>query len=113
MEINLVALIVAVVGAGGFGVFAREIVSVVTLVRNGVSAKESRRKNDLVAQRDYEYDRAETEAMNRRILAEHVSELRRLLIENGLASIIPKWPDLKKIPPRPAEPATAPTKETS
>jgi hypothetical protein len=110
-SINIVALVVALLGVGGIGVFFREIVGIITLIRNGVSAKESKRKNDLVAQRDYEYQRAEIETSNRLTLVDHVSQLRRLFIENGMEDLLPDWPVLLKIPPRPSEPATATTKE--
>jgi hypothetical protein len=94
-SINLVALVVALLGVGGVGVFAREIVGVITLIRNGVSAKESKRKNDLVAQRDREYRRAESEARNRRRLEEYSAKLRRELIAAGADDKIGPWPDLE------------------
>lgn len=106
-NVNVVALVVAVLGAGGIGVFFRELVSIITLIRTGVSAKEATRKNDLVAQRDREFQRAEaadqradTEGRNRRRLEEYSSLLRRRLIDLGIApSDLPKWPDLEAIPP--------------
>jgi hypothetical protein len=101
-NINLVALVVAFLGAGGIGVFFREIVSIITLIRNGVSAKESKRKNDLVAQRDREFARAEhaiaerdMEARNRRRLEEYSTRLRRALIEANAEQSIQPWPDLE------------------
>jgi Sec-independent protein translocase protein TatA len=94
-NINVVAIVVAVVGAGGFGVFVREIADVVTKVRNGVSAKESKRKNDLVAQRDYEYRRAESEARNRRRMEEYAARLRRALVEANADNKITPWPVLE------------------
>lgn len=94
-SVNLVALVVAVLGVGGFGVFFREIVGVITLIRNGVSAKEAKRKNDLVYQRDSEYLRAESELRNRLRLQEYSSGLRRKLIEKGHEQDIGLWPDLE------------------
>jgi hypothetical protein len=101
-NINLVALVVAFLGAGGIGVFFREIVSIITLIKNGVSAKESKRKNDLVAQRDREFARAEDaiaerdmEARNRRRLEEYSTRLRRALIEADAEKSIQPWPDLE------------------
>jgi hypothetical protein len=101
-NINLVALVVAFLGAGGIGVFFREIVSIVTLIKNGVSAKESKRKNDLVAQRDHEFARAERaiverdmEARNRRRLEEYSAYLRRALVEIRAEHSIREWPDLE------------------
>lgn len=58
---NLVPILVALVGAGGFGVFAREIADVVIKVRNGISAREGNRKADIVAQRDAAIARFEAE----------------------------------------------------
>lgn len=94
-NINVVAIVVAVVGAGGFGVFVRELADVVTKVRSGVSAKESKRKDDLVAQRDYQYRRAEAEARNRRRLEEYAAKLRRSLIEANADNKITPWPNLE------------------
>lgn len=97
-NVNWVALVVAVLGAGGLGACFREIVSVVTKVREGVSAQESRRKSDIVAQRDHAIaraDRAEAraddEARIRRLTQEYASELRRDLIELG--EVPAPWPD--------------------
>jgi len=63
-DFNWVALMVALVGGGGVGVAIREVVSVVTLARQGVSGKEDRRRSDIVSQRDWalsERDKALTE----------------------------------------------------
>ncbi|MWV50053.1 hypothetical protein GRS96_12315 [Rathayibacter sp. VKM Ac-2803] len=120
-NVNVVALVVAVLGAGGIGVFFRELVSIITLIRTGVSAKEANRKNDLVAQRDREYHRAEAadqradaEGRNRRRLEEYSSVLRRRLIDHGLPPAeLPKWPDLEPIPAPTLPTGTAtPIKET-
>ncbi len=94
-SVNLVALVVAIIGVGGFGVFFREIVGVITLIRNGVSAKEAKRKNDLVYQRDQEYLRAESEMRNRLRLQEYASRLRRRLIEHGREDAIGAWPEME------------------
>ncbi|MCK2031255.1 hypothetical protein [Microbacterium galbinum] len=51
-NVNLVTIIVAVLGAGGLGAFAREIADIASKVRRGVSTRESNRKNDIIAQRD-------------------------------------------------------------
>ncbi len=95
-----VALIVAILGSAGLGGFLREIVSGVGKLRSGISAKESVRKRDLVGERDYEFDRAEAEARNRRRIEEYAARLRRLLVELGNSSSIPKWPKLEEIPDR-------------
>lgn len=98
---NPVALIVALVGSAGLGGFLKEIVSSLSKLRSGVSAKESGRKRDLVSERDYEYDRAEAEARNRRRMEEYSAQLRRLLIEGGCTKTqIPAWPQLEVIPDR-------------
>lgn len=96
-DINLVALLVAVIGAGGVGAAIREIVSVITKVRDGVAAKESTRKHDLVTQRDKALERAaaaerdrDGQARKRRITEEYASQLRRILIELGVDP--PTWP---------------------
>lgn len=99
-NVNVVALVVAVLGAGGIGVFFRELVSIITLIKTGVSAKESKRKNDLVAQRDREYQRAEAEARNRRRMEEYASVLRRDLIARGVdKDNIDSWPRLETVLP--------------
>lgn len=102
---NPVALIVALIGSAGIGGFLKEIVGSVRAVRSGVSAKESSRKRDLVSERDYEYGRAELEARNRRRLEEYAAGLRRLLVENGFASLIPHWPSLEKMKDRESSPS--------
>lgn len=98
-DFNFVALVVAVIGAGGIGAAIREIVSVVTLARAGVSGKEQKRKEDIVAQRDRALAeaeasdaRADAEAARRRRLQEHLARERRRLIENGVEP--GPWPDV-------------------
>lgn len=104
---NPVALIVALIGTAGVGGLFREIMSMLTRLGSGLSAKESNRKRDLVTERDFEYDRAEAEARNRRRTEEYSAKLRRLLIENGLEKLVPKWPRLENIPDRvPGAPVT-------
>lgn len=95
-----VALVVAILGSAGLGGFLREIVSGISKLRSGISAKESVRKRDLVGERDYEFDRAEAEARNRRRIEEYAAKLRRLLVEQGYDSLIPRWPKLEEIPDR-------------
>ncbi|NLP82577.1 hypothetical protein HF576_01825 [Microbacterium sp. CFH 90308] len=53
MELNWIAVLVAVLGAGGIGAAIREIASVVSLARKGVSGKEDKRREDIIAQRDH------------------------------------------------------------
>jgi hypothetical protein len=105
MDFNWVALIVALLGGGGLAVATREIVSVVTLARNGVSGKEDRRKADIVAQRDFYLTRAERaederdeaeayyehERRKRRMVEDALTLERRRLIDLGQEPMA--WPD--------------------
>lgn len=105
-DMNWVAILVAVLGAGGIGAAVREIVGVITLARKGVSGKEDKRREDIIAQRDYalaqmkeahlEADaheaRADREAAARRRWQEECAKLRRLAIENGRDP--GPWPDI-------------------
>lgn len=84
-------LLVALGGGAGVALMLREFVSVFATIRSGVSAKEGKRKTDIVQQRDEAIERAnaadaraDEEAGKRRSLQEYASELRRQLIENGL-----------------------------
>lgn len=97
-ELNWVALLVAIVGAGGIGAAIREIASVISLARKGVSGKEDKRRDDIIAQRDHalalqaEAERGERAAdaradreRERRIRwQELAARQQRLLILNGL-----------------------------
>lgn len=109
---NWVAILVAVLGAGGIGAAIREIASVVSLARKGVSGKEDRRRDDLVAQRDHalelmraaerEKDDADAradhaESVKRRALEELARARRRLVEEHG-ADPGP-WPDFDNTDP--------------
>ena len=53
MDLNWVAIIVAVLGAGGIGAAIREIASVISLARKGVSGREDKRRLDIIEQRDH------------------------------------------------------------
>jgi hypothetical protein len=88
---EILPVIVAVLGAGGAGAFLREIVSGVLKVVGGVSARESKRKVDIVQQRDEALARASAadmradgEADKRRLVQENEARLRRLCIVNGI-----------------------------
>jgi len=92
-------LLVALGGGAGITLLLRESVSVVASLRNGISAREGKRRVDIVQQRDEailradrEEQRADDEANKRRTLLEYVSKLRRRLIENGIEPDEP--PDL-------------------
>jgi hypothetical protein len=91
VEVNVVALVVAVIGAGGLGAFFREIVAGVTKVVGGMSARESKRKVDLVQQRDVAIERearawklVDAEAAKRRAVQEYAARLRVQLILGGI-----------------------------
>lgn len=103
-DVSPVALLVAVIGAGGIGVFFRDIVDVFLKLRDGLSAREKNRKIDIVQQRDQALRREEkaweqrdAEAAKRRRMEEHASELRRLAIENGIEP--PPYPVLERTLP--------------
>lgn len=112
MEINWVAVIVAVLGAGGIGAAIREIVSVVTLSRQGVSGREDRRKADIVAQRDWAMEQMkvaqdeadeneqnfEAERYKRRLVEDAFTVARRKQMEQGLEPT--PWPDFEDSEPR-------------
>lgn len=88
---NLLPILVAVLGAGGFGAFFREIVAGVVKVAGGMSARESKRKVDIVLQRDEAIAReakawslVDAEAAKRRLEQEYAARLKRQLIEAGI-----------------------------
>lgn len=88
---QLLPVLVAVLGAGGFGAFFREIIAGLFKVAGGMSARESKRKVDIVQQRDAALARAaeawrvvDDEARKRRGAQEEAARLRRLCIVNGL-----------------------------
>jgi hypothetical protein len=98
---NLMPVLVAVLGAGGFGAFFREIVAGIVKVAGGMSARESKRKVDIVQQRDEAIARemkawriVDDEAGKRRALQEYAARLRRLLVENGIEP--PREPVIEK-----------------
>lgn len=98
---NPVGLIIALIGAGGVGGLFREIVSVLTKFRSGISAKETNRKNDVISERDYEYDRAEAYRRNFQRIDEAYAELRIHAIDKGIPrDSFPERPRLEKIPDR-------------
>jgi len=84
-------LLVALGGGAGVALMLREFISVFATLRNGVSAREGKRRTDIVQQRDEALEaaalaneRADDEAAKRRREQEYGSRLRRQLIENGL-----------------------------
>jgi uncharacterized protein YaiL (DUF2058 family) len=91
MDNLVVPILVAILGAGGFGAFFREIVAGIIKVVGGMSARESSRKVDIVQQRDAALAReakawrlVDEEAAKRRVEQEYAARLRRQLIEAGI-----------------------------
>lgn len=103
---NWVAIIIAIVGAGGIGAAIREVVSVVTLARQGVSGKEDKRRTDIVSMRDWalaERDKAlaaqdaaeineAKSAARSRVLEESIAVHRRIIIEAVGPDRLPPYP---------------------
>lgn len=106
MDFNWVAVLVAVLGAGGIGAAIREIASVISLTRKGVAGKEDKRRVDIITQRDHALamqaeaeageraadERADREAIRRRRWQEEAARLRRHIIEQG--GDPGPWPDI-------------------
>lgn len=97
MDFQMLALII---GAGGLGGLLTQLLRGVQEWRSGEHAREKERNLDAISQRDVavkERDRAvdalDAEMAYRRQLAEHASQLRRLLIEHGThPADLPTWP---------------------
>ncbi|MEV8269161.1 hypothetical protein AB0P19_02365 [Microbacterium oleivorans] len=90
-DINFVAILVACLGTGGLGLFAREIADIVSKVRRGVSTRETNRRNDIIGQRDAalaraadQEKRADHEREKRIAWQEHAGRLTFQLRVNGV-----------------------------
>lgn len=97
-DFNWIAVLVAVLGAGGIGAAIREIASVFSLARKGVSGREDKRRDDIIQQRDHALAmqaeaeageraadaRADNERTRRIAWQEHSAQLRWQLITNGI-----------------------------
>lgn len=90
-DFSLTTVLVAVLGAGGLGVFVREIFAGLAKMRSGVSARENDRRTDLVKRAERAEraevaatERAERETRNRWSVEEYAMRLRRSLIERGI-----------------------------
>ncbi|WNO28737.1 hypothetical protein SEA_FLAMETHROWER_22 [Microbacterium phage FlameThrower] len=97
-DVNLVAILVAVLGSGGLGAVITAIVNSVQMARKGVAAHEDQRREDIVKQRDLawaraaqaEHDadeeeaRADRERIARIRWQEHAARLRLQLIKAGI-----------------------------
>ncbi|WP_242089275.1 hypothetical protein [Curtobacterium sp. DN_7.5] len=129
MNWDIVPSLAAVGGGAGVLALAQAIVTVVRLVRQGVSVREGKRRVDIVQQRDealaaairerdradeqqrradVEQARADWAETNRQIAVEneqrareHAADLRVRLIEAGQArEDLPDWPDMDRTIPR-------------
>jgi hypothetical protein len=94
-----IPIITGLGGLGAIALFFREIVAIVKMLRNGVAARESTRKSDIIAQRDDAVARAaaseartDRERENRRLIEAHAARLQRQLILGGGEP--PEWPDI-------------------
>lgn len=114
--------IIAFGGGTGLGAGIKTLVDTVIAVRNGVSAREGKRKADIVQQRDealeeareervranFEMSRADWAEANMRVYGanagrarEHAAELRVLLVEHGVPRAeLPPWPEMDLNIPR-------------
>jgi hypothetical protein len=86
-----VPIIAAVLGAGGLGALFREVIAAIGKLTTGMSARETKRKIDIVQQRDAALTReskawsqVDREAAKRRAVQDYAAALRRQLIVNGI-----------------------------
>lgn len=94
------AVIIALLGAGGLGAFFKDIIEGLWKLRRGVSARETKRRIDVVQQRDEALDRADRAERNVIKLREYVAELRIDLIKRQVPRAeIPSEPDLERTIP--------------
>lgn len=92
-----VPIVVAALGAGGIGALLREIVSGATKIAGGMSARESKRADDIVQQRaeaiareEKAWRQVDAEAKKRRAALDYAARLRRRLIELGVVDPEPE-----------------------
>jgi len=98
------ALVIALLGAGGLGAFVKDIFEGLWKLRSGVSARETKRRIDVVQQRDEAYtrleqerDRADRAERNVAALREYVTDLRIQLRTAGVQrNEIAPQPDLER-----------------
>lgn len=102
--VNFVTLVVAVLGAGGIGAVIREVFSGISKLSSGVALRESKRKVDIITERDRAalgekraILRAEIAERNVQTLKDSLSDTRRILMEeNGKKLLeLPEWPELE------------------
>jgi hypothetical protein len=123
MNFDAVTAVAALGGGAGVLALAQALVTVVRLIRRGVSVREGKRRVDIVQQRDEalqaahrereradeQQDRADAEqrradwadanrliaVQNEQRAREHAADLRVRLIEAGLPrDSLPEWPDM-------------------
>lgn len=102
------ALVIALLGAGGLGAFFKDIFEGLWKLRSGVSARETKRRIDVVQQRDEAYTRLELEReradraeRNVATLREYTTNLRIALLEAKVPKEqIEQQPDLERTMPR-------------
>lgn len=107
MKLDIVPLVVAILGAGGIGAFFRDALIGLSKLRRGVSARETKRRIDIVQQRDEAIDRAysaneraEMAERNVASMREYTTDLRIRLREQGVPfDQIPAAPDLERTMP--------------
>jgi hypothetical protein len=95
------AVIIALLGAGGLGAFFKDIVEGLWKLRRGVSARETKRRIDVVQQRDEAIERASRAERNVDAMREYTTELRIKLLEMRVPRAeIPQQPDLERTIPK-------------
>jgi len=95
MDLNWVALTVAILGSAGLGGIVTSTINGIVMARRGIAGREDQRRNDIIQQRD----RAVKDADNaeRRADAERLVRIRwqetaaRLRLQLIAAGIEPKW----------------------
>ena len=95
------AVVAALIGGAGLGPVVVTVTKALLAWATGAADRERDRLKELVAERDLWKDRADRSAEWRRSLQEYVTQLRLLLIGEGVRP--------EDIPPHPAEPS--PTQE--
>lgn len=94
------AVIIALLGAGGLGAFFKDIVEGLWKLRRGVSARETKRRIDVVQQRDEAIERAARAERNVDRMREYTTELRIKLLEMRVRrEDIPAQPELERTIP--------------
>lgn len=94
------AVIIAILGAGGLGAFFKDIVEGLWKLRRGVSARETKRRIDVVQQRDEAIERAARAERNVDAMREYTTELRIKLLDMRVPRAdIPTQPDLERTIP--------------